>query len=159
MGGNSLQRFCCSCSFFFTLIDRFHSTVVALLLSCLVVNIFVNPSSAALSNNFLFFSLSSFLKTGSSVCKVKCAGNHTFVINGSGQGYGFGDASKNQICVRTLNREISANFVCKKPMSMSFPPNTRVDDLFTNEYGGVAVIYNDQKQKKELWYVLCSFFF
>lgn len=78
------------------------------------------------------------------------------VLCRSGVVYGFGDATRNQIGVRSLAREISQvffcvscvvvfvsnarpqAFVCKKPMMLPLPPN--VCSVGVGDAGGVAVV-------------------
>ncbi len=79
---------------------------------------------------------------------ARCAANHTFIVCRSGHTYGFGDVARNQICIRHASRELSPNFVCKKPMLL---PLKDVCDVAAGEGGGVAMVANQETGKRELW--------
>ncbi len=79
---------------------------------------------------------------------VRCAANHTFVLCKTGIVFAFGDASKNQICLRSQTREIPVDFACKKPTELHL---RNVIDIHASEAGGVAVVANQQTGERELW--------
>ena len=87
------------------------------------------------------------------VTRIACAANHTFAVTKAGDAYGFGDSSRNQICIKSSTREIGAEFICKKPHLVSSfgSKSVRVCELALNAAGGLAIVVDPESKIRQVW--------